>query len=396
MRTLCSLIAGLALATPALAQQAPPPAAPQLHLGPVGILPRLDISELGVDSNVFNSPDDPQSDFTANIIPRVNAAARGGWIEVTGNATVGFLYFHKFTSERAINRSAEGRVEVTQGLLRPFVFGSIVDTNERLNAEIDARAHHRQPGYGGGVAIAVTTRTSILLQARRNSLDYFPGEEFRDVDLSRTMNSNVDVYETGLRFGLTPLTTWETTFGVQHDRFDNEPLRDSNSDRFMTSLVFNPSAVIQGRGGFGYRNFKPKDSELAGYSGAIWSGALTYTNGGLKLDGAFERDVRYSYQQLQPYYLMKLIRVTATQVIVGSFDVLGTFARTGMDYRALRAGTEPARIDTMRLATIGAGYRIGATARLGINAEWSRRESDLASFYTYDRRRIYGTLNYGF
>lgn len=396
MKTLCSVIAGLALATPALAQQGTPPVMPQLRLGPVYLSPRLDVREIGVDDNVFNSPDNPQSDFTATVIPRVDLTARGGWIEMTGNATLGLVYFHTFESERSVNRSVDGRVEVTQGLFRPFVLGSVADTSERPNAEIDVRAHHRQTGWGGGLAIAVTARSAILLQARRDLLEYFAGEEFRLVDLSRTMNSTIDLYETGLRFALTPLTTWETTIGVQHDRFKNDPTRDTDSNRFMTALVFSPAAVIRGRAGFGYRNLQTKNAQLEGYRGAIWSGALTYSNGGLKLDGAFERDVRYSYQVLQPYYLVKLVRVTATQVIVGNVDVLGSWARTAMDYREVGAGVEPARIDTARTAIVGAGYRLGGTARAGVNAEWSHRQSDITSLYTYDRRRIYASLTYGF
>lgn len=397
MRMLCSVIAGLALATPALGQQqGTPSVVPQFRVGPVSLSPRLDLREVGVDNNVFNSPDNPQSDFTATIIPRVDAAARGGWIEATGNATIGFVYFHKFSSERSFDRSAEGRFDITQGLLRPFVLGSIADTSERLNPEIDLRAHHRRTAYGGGLAIAITARSAILLQARRDSLEYFAGEEFRGIDLSRTMNSSADLYEAGLRFALTPLTTWETTVGIQHDRFVSSPARDADSNRLNSVLIFSPSAVIQGRASVGYRDFKPKDAQLAGYKGVVWMGGLTYTNGGLKLDGGFERDVRYSYQELQPYYLTRMVRLTATQVIVRNVDVLGSWTRTAMDYRAFQQGTEPVRTDTLRTAIIGAGYRLGITARLGINFEWSRRESDLASIYAYDRRRIYGSLNYGF
>ena len=62
------------------AQTQPPEAIESMpiHAGPVGLRPSLSVTNAGVDSNVFNSADNPQDDLTATIVPRIVARHRGG------------------------------------------------------------------------------------------------------------------------------------------------------------------------------------------------------------------------------------------------------------------------------------------------------------------------------
>lgn len=383
---------------PAVAQQtSPPPAGTRtLEVGPLSVRPRLEIREFGIDDNIFNDPDNPQSDFTATISPRVEAVLRLGWTRLTYGSTVDFVYFKDFEDERSLNRSSEARFEVGEGLLRPYVFGSLLDTHERLNAEVDLRAGRRQAMYGGGIDLALTSHTTITSAARRSTVDFDAGETYRDIELSRTLDAQSDQFEGGLRFAITPLTTWTITAGVQRDRFERDPRRDSDSVRLVTGLQFSPSALISGNASVGYRRFTPVSESLAEYQGLVAQVGLTYAVESTRLEGHIERDVRYSFEELEPYYLTANLRLVATERVAGPVDVQGTIGRHTMAYRQFGGAADVSRRDWATVYGGGVGYRVGSTARFGVNIEWTRRRSDTLENRHYDRRRIYGTLTYGF
>lgn len=398
MRTVAAILfTSAALALPAAAQQPPPPAgARALQLGPVTLLPRLEVREIGVDDNVFNDAENPQRDFTATVSARVNAEVRIGWTRLTGASTLEGVYYRKFSDERAVNRSAEGRFEVGEGLVRPFLTGGIVDTSERMNAEIDTRAGRLQTNYGGGLGVVMTPRTTILVSARRLNMQFDEGEQYRGVELSRTMNSHTDQFEAGITMAITPLTTWDITGGVQYDRFDHDSQRNADGFRVTTGLAFSPSALITGRVSAGFRRFTPAAASLAAFDGIVVQAGLGYSIESTKIEGQLERDVRYSFEEFAPYYLMTAGRVVLTQQLAGPFDVQVLGGRQRLDYREYDGGDEASRRDRVTHYGGGIGYRLGDTARFGFNLEWSRRRSDELAERRYDRRRFYGTLTYGF
>jgi hypothetical protein len=389
------LAALVAAASTDLRAQDPPAAAPRLTVGPLTITPRLELHDIGIDENVFNDPENPQRDFTATITPRVAGEARLGPVRATFGSFLSVVYFREFESERSLNRGAEGRIELAEGLLRPYVSGGILDTHERPNPEIDLRAGRRQHTYGAGLGLALTSRTILGFNLRRTTVEFDEDAVFRGVALDRTLGSRIEAYDVALKLQLTPLTAWTITAGVQQDVFDAAPERNADSVTFGTALEFSPSALITGRAGVGYRRFTPVNDQLAAFEGIVSQVGVTYAVESTRLEGAFERDVRYSYEELQPYYVTLNGRLVMTQRVAGPFDLQGIVGRTRMNYRELGAGDEFVRTDTQLTYGGGMGMRLGDTARLGFNAEWSRRRSDNLDDRRYDKRRFYGSLTYG-
>lgn len=378
------------------AQQPPPPATRRFEAGPVSVQPRLEIYDVGIDDNIFNDSENPKSDFTATIAPRIDATLRMGVSRLNVGAFTHFVYFRDFEEERSLDRGAEARFEIGEGLLRPHLIASIVDTRERLNPEIDARARHRRSLYGGGVNLALTSRSSFVFAARRATLDFDEGEQFRGVALAQNLDEHVDTFDLGMRIALTPLTAWDNTIILQRDRFEAGSLRDSDSTRFTTALEFSPSAVISGRAAVGYLAFNPVDPSLPEYGGIVALVSTAYAVEGTKVEVAFEHDVRYSFEDRLPYYIASNGRLTLTQRIAGPVDVQGTVGWYLMSYRGFEEGPEEARRDEFALYGGGIGYRLGDAARLGLNAEWSQRRSDALIDREYDRQRIFVSLTYGF
>jgi hypothetical protein len=391
-------LVGIAIAAVAGAQtQSAPPARGEVYLGSFTLRPQLEITELGFDSNVFNDPVSPSEDFTATITPRLGADVDLSWGRLRSSTFVDFVYFHEFDEERSFNRGIEGRFELFADRFRPYISGSAVNTHARINAEVDARAARQEWRVDVGALFAITPRTMIVVGAGRSALTFADDEFFRGVELAETLNADANRYEAGMRFELTPLTTFQIAASTQWDRFDSAEERNARTIRITPSFDFAPSALISGRLSFGYTNFEPEEPSVDPFRGFTLLANLTWVGPTTKLDGTFERDVRYSYELLQPYYLTNGGRLTATQIIAGPFDVQGTIGRQNLEYRNFEpiAGTPEGRTDTIVTWGGGIGFRLGDTARLGLNFDQTDRDSVLPG-RRYDRQRIFATVTYGF
>jgi hypothetical protein len=105
------------------------------------------------------------------------------------------------------------------------------------------------------------------------------------------------------------------------------------------------------------------------------------------------RDVQYSYDEATQYYVGTGGSVTWTLSIVGPFDVRGTAARNVMAYRA--ASTEDAGRDTYMSYGGGVGYHLTPRARVGVDVDWSRRDSSRATEREFRNHRLFAGLTWG-
>jgi hypothetical protein len=214
------------------------------------------------------------------------------------------------------------------------------------------------------------------------------------VDLTRTLNSRTDSVDAGLQLLLTPLTTFSMTTSLQRDRFDAAPERDADTLRLLPALRFDPTSLIRGSVAVGYRRFRPLSADLPDYSGLLVQAGLGYTlMGRTKFDVDVSRDVQYSFEDLEPYYLSTGGRVTMTHQLAGPFDIQALAGRQTMAYRHRQVQGDVRR-DRVETYGGGAGYRLRATTRLGVTWEVNRRASVLDE-RRYVRRRLYASLTYG-
>jgi putative beta-barrel porin BBP2 len=361
--------------------------------GPLTLTPSLVIKDIGIDDNVFNEAVDPKSDFTLTLTPRASVALRARRVRLTYVSAVDYVYYDTYVSERGTNVTSEVRVAADLGRLRPYASLAGTNTRTRLNTEVDARARHHDQTYSAGLALRVASRTKLLLNARRGTIEYEPAETFRGVVLGESFNSRADRIEGGLGFELTPITTFDVLAQREQQRFDMSPSRNANSWRVWPTLTFNPAGLLTGNASFGYRHFDAVDPTVPDYSGAVASvtmGATLY--GRHQLQAAYLRDVQYSYDPSTPYYVGNGGRITWTSLVAGPFDVQGTIGRTLMYYRGEGAG---AGTDYSTTYGGGTGYRFPGHARLGVNAEWVARDSNRSPDREYRNRRIFASLTWG-
>ena len=128
-----SLSAAASAQTP---EGGPEPSQMRVRIGPLWLNPRVELSNLGVDTNVFNVPSTktPQSDFTATVTPTTDIWFRMGmsWLQI--NIREDVVWYQKFDTERSANSGYDvtwrvpgdtvmsgeyhGRVEVMEFLRR--------------------------------------------------------------------------------------------------------------------------------------------------------------------------------------------------------------------------------------------------------------------------------------
>jgi len=151
-------------------------------------------------------------------------------------------------------------------------------------------------------------------------------------------------------------------------------------------------ALLKGRATFGYRDFKPLDPSLPGYRGATAMVDLSYVLLSItKFGVTATRDVQYSYDINQPYYVLSGATASIAQQVFGPIDVVVRGGLQQLQYRD-RIGAAVAiadRVDHVESVGGGIGYHLGQATRIGFNVDQNRRISGV------DARRFKG-LTYGF
>jgi hypothetical protein len=350
----------------------------RFRFGPLRFTPSLALTNIGVDSNVFNDAKDPKQDTTAAVGPAVNLYMNIGRSKFTGKVTGQYLYFGTYDNQRAWNTSDEGRWELALARLRPFVVGSYANTKERPGFEIDSRARQRTDSLGVGTAVDLSAKTTLLLTATRSHLAFEEGQLFLGVDLADALNRTSDSEEVQFLFKLTPLTTFVVNGSAVQDRFTFDRLRDSRSVKVLPGFEFKPSALISGKVFVGYRRFTATNPELPDFEGAIASVDARYVLGSMRLGVKVARDLTYSYEPTDPYYALTDLSLTITERIARAWELVGTGGWQELDYQQIRSSTPlPGRVETVREFGGGVGYRIGRVTRLGFDAIYYQRRSSL-------------------
>jgi hypothetical protein len=397
-----TLLTALAVchAGPAAAQFAEPDISKaRLRVGPVLFNPVVEITNFGIDTNVFNEPaDQAKRDFTFTVSPRTDLWMKFGRTWITGIAREDVLWFNQYTSERAANHTA------TLGWLVPLnrlVFqasGTYVNARERPGFEIDTRSQRMELELKGAAEIRALSKTFIGIRGGRQRVDFDKDAVFRGESLRQQLNRTVTTGAVTLRNQLTPLTSVTFDVGRVQDRFAFSPLRDADSTIAGVQVTFDPSALIKGSARFGYRDFRPTVAGLPEFQGATLAIDLSYTFLETTRVGFRSiRDVSYSYEVNQPYYLESGMTGTITQQIFGPLDVVFRGGWQTLAYRDRPGALVPVsnRTDTVRTIGGGAGYHFASDLRIGINVERQRRVSDV-SLREYDALRIGASVSYGF
>lgn len=399
-KTLWLVFWGILLAAaPGAAQITAPREAAHIEFGPLGLYPSLQILDAGVDENVFNDGSEPQRDYTLTVATRVLSVLRLGSNELMFQTGNDYVWFREIDSERSSNAQYAMRFNLSASRFKPFIGAEHVRTRARRTPEIDARARRMDRTVLGGLGFDLTPRTSLTGSVRFDESSYDEGERFRGVALDDALNRSGRAADAGVRYAVTPLTTLMVTAGFEEQTFEQSHIRDLKRYTVGPTLEFSPEAAIRGRVVTAVELFKPDDPTLAERTGFAYQGRVNWSlYGRTTFDLGAGRNISYSYQDTEPYYLLTNARLLVSQPLGGWFELYGGADWEHMAYQwrrgAKAAPGESDRVDTLTGANGGVGFRVGSFhVRVGV--EKTRRRSVEDPVQNFTRTRILSSVTLG-
>jgi hypothetical protein len=383
----------------AAAQMTDPRGAARVHIGPIYATPALAVEEFGIDTNVFNNADE-KKDFTFTIVPRATM-----WIPfarralLTAAAGTDVVYFQKYRSERSLNPQLRLRGEGAMGRILAFAEGTYLNSRQRPNFEIDARLRRTEHTARLGTSIRLDQKTAIDVSGSQSEVNFAADAVFNDVNMRETLNRTTRSALVSFREDVTPLTSVVVRGEAATSRFPLSPVRDADTFSVMPGVELKPRALISGSAYVGVRRFTPRSQSLPTFNGPVASATLNYTlQSSTRFSVTADRDLAYSYEPRQPYYVVDGYGLTVRRQIVGRTDITAGAIRQQYAYRAFAAVQDPAadgRVDVTKTYSASLGYRFGQDTRLGFGASFRQRESNSVGQRDYQGFRFITTLDYG-
>ena len=372
----------------------------KLHVNGVYVTPTLQLKEFGIDSNVFNSNGQQTPDFTTTLSPGADLALPFAHrVLVTGHVDADFVYYAQYANQRSINPNLSVRAKGFLRRITLFAEGNYLNSRQRLNQEIDARARRLDTSAAAGIDVRIFPKLSASLSARRGRIDYADAQFFRDVDLRQSLAEDLSSATAAVSYKSTPLTTFVLKAQAQRDRFLFSPFKSGDSYRVMPGVEFKPRALISGSAYVGFGRFSPQNALVPRFDGAVAALSLRYSlRSATAITATFDRDVQYSYLEIEPYYLSTSVGLRIRRQLAGLFDATVGAQRFNYAYRNLvPAVLNPVapRVDITYNLSSDVGYRLGRKARLGVGVSYWTRTSNRASEVSYSGFRFGSTLSYG-
>lgn len=391
---LVGVVAAGCLPALARAQTPDPVETARIQWGPLGLTPSGALTNVGVDTNVFNEVDNPQRDFTLTVSPQVAGWFRAGRSMTAFTARTDLVYFRRFASERSVDGAFEGRFEYPMIRLRPWVEAAVANGKQRIGYEIDLRVRRRTTEIGFGADVHLGTRTDLALFVRRANHDFDGDADFFGSNLRETLQRRTETAGLEYRYRATVYTALIVEAQVLRDRFELSPLRDADSGRVVAGLDLDARALIGGEVRVGYRRLRGIGGSVPEYAGAVTAFSTGITVGNTRLEFAGNRDIDYSFERSYPYYVITGGTLTATPRLTRAWDIQARAGGQRLDYRPGVGAQIPDRLDRHTAFGVGVGYHLGETARVGLNVDKQKRRSPVER-RDYDGYRIWTSVTYG-
>ena len=380
--TLAAVVSLLVSPAKAGAQaQAPDPwESARWRFGPFAVTPKVELKNLGWDSNVFNETEKPKSSFTTTVGAPIDWWFRFGRARIHGVDYFEGVYFASYSSQSSFNQRHDLTLLVPLNRIRPYIGGYYLSTNDRPGFEIDERLRRNERELNAGVVIRLTTKTDLDVSGRRTTYEY-DDEEYAGTPYSTRLNRRTEKFGAQARYRLTPLTTLTLLADSVRERFSEYPIRDNDGFRILPGVEFGRHALIEGKAQVGYRSFDTVQTGMPDFSGLVANAELSYTFRGMtRFTAGLSRDIFFSFEVLEPFYIQPGFTLSVTQQVTGPWDVQARAGWYRLEYQAaqpLEGVTSAGRVDRYNTFGGGIGYRMGRDVRVGFNVDYFRRESIL-------------------
>ena len=226
------------------------------RLGTFYFTPYLHIGTLGVDTNVFYTATDRQTDFTAAGGPGleiVRPFGRESRLRIDGG--LDYLYFAKTDSQRRLNGYGNAYLDLRGVKTRLAVEERYAQTFSRPNYEVDERVEQETEGTRALLRRDLGDRARLALFGSRLHTRT-QSQLYLGTNLGNTLTE--DQYQAGgeLQFGLSIKTRFVAAGEESWYRYPNLPERDGSSTLAYGGFRTDETALITGWALGGMRWFR--------------------------------------------------------------------------------------------------------------------------------------------
>ena len=266
------------------------------HWGPFWVTPRFRLGNIGLDTNVFYTSTDRQTDFFASGGPGLGIVLPMRATRLLLDGNVDYNYFARTDSQRRWTDGARARFEVGRGRARAGIEESYARSFQRPSFEVDRRINTESWTTRADATLDFTQRTGIRAAATRQELDVPRGQDFFGTDLGKTLSRDVNRAVLGFLYHVTPKTSLVLEGDYQQDRFRYQQDRDTDSNRIYGGFEVQSQTRLSGRAVGGVRLFRPKNAaKWSDRSGPFVDVNLAYRFGPhTALTATYLRDLQFS------------------------------------------------------------------------------------------------------
>ena len=298
--------------------------------GPFYLAPRLRVGTIGLDTNVFYTPTDRQTDFTSSGGPGLEVVLPiRSSVQLSVDGGLDYVFFLKTTTQRRLVGDGHGRLDF-EGTRAAFgVEGGWQRTFSRPSFEVDRRIEQDQERLAADAHVDLGARVRLAVEATGTRLDVPPGQDWGGVDLQRALSRDTFLGRFTPAYRATVKTSLLLEADYQVDRFRFEPYRDADSNRLGAGFELRSTTRLSGKAVAGVRSFRLRRPEAPTRLGdTIEPYALVdlvYQFGPRTRFGVlYNRDLQYSaFTTLRgnPTVAQEIARLRLDKGLVGALDM---------------------------------------------------------------------------
>jgi hypothetical protein len=392
-----ALLSGLVV-SPAWAQTDGPEG--RFRYGAISFTPSIELTDLGLDSNVFNESDAPKGDFTGTVQSSLSAGVRVGASRIGWTGRGNLNYFKRYSDQSTLGGTHRFRVDLPINRVRLFLTHGLVSAKERPTPEIDVRVRRRERSAGAGLDMQLTALTRVSVGVDTGLVKFDQTATALDIEIAKALDRQSDRASASLMHALTPLTSLTANYTIQRERFLGDALRNNFNSRSAIGLSFKPFALLSGHIEGGVLQYASQDQRVPGLTAPAYSADLGYifkgtTHFGIRAD----RTVSYSIDDASAFYLQTSYGGTITHHLTDAVHVAVSASRQSLLHQLTGVGAAP--IDGIAPQTrvhaydAGLGYTASAGVRWGLHATYIVREPIGGIVTRFENLRVFAAVSYG-
>jgi putative beta-barrel porin BBP2 len=373
----------------------------QLHVGGLRATPVFTLRDVGIDTNVFDTPTDAKADFTTTFAPGARVELDMGRIRIQTDGTLRLVYYATYEEARAVNPAANALGEIRLGKrIRVFGGGAYDDTQTRTGPDVAARVPRITRSAFAGVSYAISKKTAVDVGASQGSVAYADGARYLGVNVRDTLNRRTDEVAVRMRHVLTPLTAVGLTVTSGSIRYPYFAEKDHDHRSLVLSTTFQRRALVSGTADLGWEKARPYSPVVPPYSGMVANLTLFHTfRESTQLGILFARNAGTSYDPTSPYAIENRYGLTVRRHVVRRIEALATAQWWQRAFASFQLPAGPALSpndkEARRLYTGEVRVPLTKRLRVGWFGEFDTRESPRSSLFDYGGFRTGFLVSYG-